>query len=152
MHVHLRVAFSLVRVLVGLQGIRLRLTNLLFSHRTLGFWVLDTIEIGLLVAVLLYIIVRARGPKFRFYVVLRLQLFSMLALASALLYKHFTRRTRHVHIRHDWRLLHQAMAQLAQAIMLILSDRFPFWLTEFIVTLSNLLIAITSGHELLQSS
>jgi hypothetical protein len=133
-----------------MQALRLRLTNLLYVHRTVGLWFLDALEIVALVAYLLYLLVRGRSTRFRAEVLGYFQLVSMLALGSALLYKHFTRLSRHVHIRRDWRLLYLGLAQVAQACALALHKRLPLWQLEAVALLAHALMVVSAGHERVQ--
>ncbi|EDQ86946.1 uncharacterized protein MONBRDRAFT_10449 [Monosiga brevicollis MX1] len=145
-------ANGLTLVLLGaLQAVRLRMTNLLFSHLTVGLWFLDAAEVLAIAAWAFYLLVRGRSARFRIQFLGRLQVLSMTALGLAFLYKHLTRRHVFVHIRHDWRLLYLGLAQLSQAGLLALHSHLPAWILEAAALLSHALTIVCVGHERLRA-
>jgi hypothetical protein len=131
----------------ALQLIRFRLTNILFSHRTVGLWLLDVLEGLAIVAYVGYVLYRGRSARFRVQLLAQFQAVSMLALAAALFYKHGTRHMQHVHIRRDWRLLYVGLAQLAQVALLAMHRRLPIWTLEACGLLTYSLMVVSSRHE-----
>ena len=140
---------ALTLVLVGvLQAAHWLTCSHLFYHTHVKLWLLDTVEVFCLVAYVLYVLVRGRSPQFRLRTAMFFLVVSMLALATATFYKHYTRKSRHVHIRNDWRLLYIGLAQLVHAMLFVFGTRyFQAWFCQALALPFYILIGVCAGHR-----
>ncbi|EGD74818.1 hypothetical protein PTSG_07051 [Salpingoeca rosetta] len=135
--------------LVGaLQVVHWRTCSHLFYHTHVKLWLLDAVEATCVTLYFLYVLWRARSPRFNIRILGGFLLVSMLAVSTAATYKHATRKMQHTHIRNDWRLLYVCIVQLVHATLLFFGTRrFQAWFLQAVAMPFYILLGVCAGHR-----